>query len=476
MSGLSDLGFEIKRLEDIQTDLQQSFERQFGPIDLQPDAVGGQVVDIISKELTDIWELMELLYNSSYPDTASGVSLDNVVALNSITRQKATKSTGIVQLTGIEATQIPANRILSVQDTKERFFTDTDIVLDRAQSVELLVSVLIVANSTTYSVIINGTSIDYTSDSDATEGEIIAGLVSAIDGSAEPVDATDLGGTRLVVKTTDYSVVFTSDISVNLQIDGIANNVGVTSKNFGEILAIANTLTVIETPIAGWASANNQNDIDLGNEIETDTELRQRRSKSLQITGTSTVEAIRSRLLQVPDVTSATVTENDTNVVDGDGRPPHSFEAVVSGGTDDDVANEIWLVKPAGIETHGNTTVSITDSQNISHDINFSRATDVYLHVRVTLTKSTEIPYPADGDTQMINNIVALGETYEIDNDVIVQQFFGPVYAVPGVTNAVIEIATSALPTDPPGAYQTTNLAIGVNQLAVFDSTRVIIQ
>src|SRR5260221_13941560 len=49
------------------------------------------------------------------------------------------------------------------------------------------------------------------------------------------------------------------------------------------------------------------------------------------------------------------------------GRPPKSFEAVVQGGSDDDIANQIWLTKPAGIETFGNVNngngVPITDSQ-----------------------------------------------------------------------------------------------------------------
>lgn len=49
------------------------------------------------------------------------------------------------------------------------------------------------ANNTLYEVVINGTTFGYTSDADATVGEITAGLASAIAGGSEPVTATDNG-------------------------------------------------------------------------------------------------------------------------------------------------------------------------------------------------------------------------------------------------------------------------------------------
>ena len=125
----------------------------------------------------------------------------------------------------------------------------------------------------------------------------------------------------------------------------------------GPILALAGTLTTIETPIDGWSTVTNANNGTPGRAVESDSELRIRRAQSLQVGGAGTVEAIRSRLLeQVDDVSAVTIIENRTDAVDIDGRPAHSFEAVVSGGIDQDIANMLWLVKPAGIETHGGVT------------------------------------------------------------------------------------------------------------------------
>ena len=50
---------------------------------------------------------------------------------------------------------------------------------------------------------------------------------------------------------------------------------------------------------------------------------------------------------------------NDTT--DAAGRPPHSIEIVVQGGTDEDVANIIWKNKAGGIRAYGKHYAYATD-------------------------------------------------------------------------------------------------------------------
>ena len=103
----------------------------------------------------------------------------------------------------------------------------------------------------------------------------------------------------------------------------------------------------------------------------------------------------------------------------------------------------------------------------------FSRATEIYLHVRITLTLTPEETFPVDGADQVALNVLEYGQTLQIGDDVYVQRFYSPVYEVVGIADALIEIATSVLPGDPPGAWQTTNLAISNTEVAVFDSGRI---
>ena len=157
------------------------------------------------------------------------------------------------------------------------------------------------------------------------------------------------------------------------------------SEELGPIAAPAGTLTVIETPVAGWASASNALDADPGTNIETDADFRARRIALLRVSGSATVEAIRSQTLNVTGVLKSFVFENVTLLVDIDGLPGKSFEVVISGGDEQDIADVIWLHKPAGIESFGTISKTVIDTQGTSHTIKLSRPTDKDVWIDLTL-------------------------------------------------------------------------------------------
>lgn len=472
--GITPQGFNLKRLEDIRLELIEQLQAELGSIDTSPESVLGVLVGIIAKGLADLWEGQESTYNSLYPSTADGISLDNVADFTGVRRLAATKTTGIIQCFGDIGTPISAGLVVSIENVGDRFeILDNVVISPAVGTTSGLIDVDTVIDSTDYIVTINGTASTFNSGVGATALSIAAGLVAQVDLSPEAVVGIDnLDGT-FFVQSTDPETPFTLIVSAELVITKAAVNTSVQAEEFGAVQGLAGTATVIETPLSGWDSVTNGTDFDIGREPETDTELRLRRLSSLQVTGAGTLEAIRSRLLQVVGVTAAFVEENTTTAIDGAGRPPKSFEAVVAGGDDQDIADLLWLVKPAGIETFGTEMISVVDSQGISHDIYFSRATEIYLHLRITLTLSPEETFPVDGSDQVALNALEYGQTLQIGDDVYVQRFFVPVYEVIGIADATIEIATSALPGDPPGAWQTTNLAISNTEVAVFDSGRI---
>ncbi|MBK8202418.1 MAG: hypothetical protein IPK68_08950 [Bdellovibrionales bacterium] len=59
-------------------------QRLGNSINLLPETVFGQIVGIFSDREAEIWELIEDVYHSQYPDDAEGVSLYNAAALNGI--------------------------------------------------------------------------------------------------------------------------------------------------------------------------------------------------------------------------------------------------------------------------------------------------------------------------------------------------------------------------------------------------------
>lgn len=107
--------------------------------------------------------------------------------------------------------------------------------------------------------------------------------------------------------------------------------------------------------------------------------------------------------------------ENNTDVTDSSGRPPHSIEVVVSGGTDQDIADFIWSVKPAGIQTYGSSSATVSDSNGDSQTIYFSRPTYKYVHLEVTIDSYyAEEQFPLDGVDQIKAAIFDYAEDFSL--------------------------------------------------------------
>lgn len=246
----------------------------------------------------------------------------------------------------------------------------------------------------------------------------------------------------------------------NFQVEMEAEVTGPVTVNVGQ-------MTVIETPVSGWNSITNDTQPSvvagtIGTDLETDAALRVRREDELRQSGAGTVEAIRADLLQnVDGVTASLVIENDGITVDGAGRPPKSFEAVVVGGTNDDVAQQIWDSKPAGIETHGGTSGNATDSGGVTRVMNFSRPTlkTVYLEIDIAIDSDT---YPIDGDAQVAAAVAAFAAlNLSIGDDVILSALYPSIFSIAGVLD-VTEIRADFTASPVP----TANLTIAETEFA----------
>jgi uncharacterized phage protein gp47/JayE len=152
----------------------------------------------------------------------------------------------------------------------------------------------------------------------------------------------------------------------------------------------ANTITEIVNPVAGINAVNNPLASTGGLPIETDYELRQRYEERA-ISGGSSVPAILNALLNVENVITVTVNENNTDVTDAEGLPPHSIQCVVSGSaTDTEIAETIFDSKAAGIATFGSKSKVVTDINGDSHVIYWDEPTDKFVNVIVNITSNSD--------------------------------------------------------------------------------------
>ena len=106
--GITDEGFIRKRYADIKNELEQKFKLTFGDIRTDPQSGFGQLIGVLADSLALQWELSEDAYYSHYPNSAEGKNLDDVVALNGLTRKGSTSSTIDLSLTGDKNTIIPS--------------------------------------------------------------------------------------------------------------------------------------------------------------------------------------------------------------------------------------------------------------------------------------------------------------------------------------------------------------------------------
>ncbi len=247
-------------------------------------------------------------------------------------------------------------------------------------------------------------------------------------------------------------VSFSTDVEVTIPVSGTIT-VDASNTSTGPIVALAGTLTTIDSPITGWDTVTNISDAIEGENEETDAELRARRSRSVARDAQAILDSIIAELLAVTNVTYVTVLENDTDSVDGNGLPAHSFLSIVEGGTDQDIGDAIFLKKPVGIQAFGSTTVQVKDINGFDHAISFSRPTTIPIFVIVnTVDLGTDFPVTgADDIKQAIidyaeGNLVN-GRGFPVSEDVIFSEMYTPVNAIPGHSVTSIFIGTSASPT-----------------------------
>ena len=477
--GLSTEGFSRKRLDDIKGEIEQALRQKFGNfINLLPQSVFGQLVGVFADREAELWEMAEDVYNSQYPDTAEGVSLDNVCALSGIVRQPATKSTILnVCLFGTAGTFVPAGTGFSVAGNPlAKFITNADKTLVAGQDEIQLLTFASLPGSGAFKLKYRGqetTSLAFNTNAASIQSALNAlSNLSGVSVSGNfGIGFTITFGGDDGLQPQPLLEVTSNTTGVNTTIvasqEGIAQaQVDCTATEFGPVQALYGTLTVIDTPVSGLDSVKNIEDANLGRDVETDLELRQRRAQTLQVAGAATPDAIRARLLNLTGVTDALIFENITDVVDIDGRPPKSFECVVAGGDQQEIIDEIWASKPAGIETFGVISGTALDSMGVSHPIEFSRPTNVPIFVDVVLT--TDVNFPVSGNDIVRDAIVSHINSLGIGTDVIVYPHLMVSFAgVPGIVDVVLKVGLSASPT------LDDNIIIDANEVPVTDNLKV---
>ena len=381
MAGVTDAGFEAKRLADVNSDADAQMRTIVDPVSgetLQPDFSSEdpamQVVRVPLEGVGLGWEAIQLVYQQFDPSKATGPSLSSLVMLNGIARQDASPSTVVLQLSGTPTTIIPAGQIASDVNNVNQWTTLAEVELD------------------------------------------VSGLAS---------------------------------------VQASCNALGPIEAGIGTIINIVTTFP-------GWTGVTNLAAATPGRNIETDTELRQRRNRSTMAPAASPVESVYANLANIPGVTYARVRQNNTLTPDVNGIPGKSVAAVVVGGEDLDIAYTLLARTGIASQWFGNTSQVLFDAQGESYAISWTRPTPLPVYVAMELEIVNPNVFPADGIQQIKDAVIAYAEGgapalgiedgfsttgFPPGATVILSRLYTPINFVPGHRVVSLFIGTSPNPT-----------------------------
>lgn len=256
---------------------------------------------------------------------------------------------------------------------------------------------------------------------------------------------------------------FSTDSEITIGIEGTAY-VRATSLNIGPVDVSEGTWSLNQS-ISGISSVVVSNDGVIGRFVETDAEIKAR-AKNTVHDGLATLPTIKSYIENnVTGITSVSVIENETSLTDINGRPPHSIEVMVLGGSDEEIARAIYKSKAAGIKAYGTHLPDkgylVFDSNGGPHYVNWSTLSTAYLWINVTITLYEEEILPNNYIHLISQAIVEWAQKeYTFGKDVIPLRICVPVYSVDGIEDVMITVAVAYNSETTPTEYTTSKIQI----------------
>ena len=480
MAELTTEGLVIRRYPEIRELITTAINQNANAeLIFDEDVILGQIVSILATQQTQTEQVLQAIYSSLDRDKAEGTSLDNLLALIGLNRINAAKSSTDRMLfkAGNDET-IPKGYIVENPSTGDRFFTTVARLMNVSSCYSAEYEVTSLPATTEIVFNVNSREYSYTTSASPTELEIVEGIRDAIEAdtlatwSATVYEPTVGLPTLIVTSDLEYEELEVSVLEV-LEPLTVSAFTTVEAEFVGAIKAPANTINSPITPQT-VISVTNTKALGVGRERETDEEARIRASKSLAVSGSSTYAAMLSAMLNLSDVSNVTIEENETNSIDSNGLPSHSFEVILSAPdvteVDQLIAKTIWEEKPLGIQTHGTTSVDYVDETGVTRNIKFSRPAKVVVAVRVTYTLYSEETPSSDLESIIQSTVVSYGNSLTAGVDVIPKRFYEDIYKnTTGIEDVTVEVQQITNTGDTPtGSWSEARIPISSSETSAF--------
>lgn len=225
--------------------------------------------------------------------------------------------------------------------------------------------------------------------------------ISGIDGTTIPAGKT--------VRSKANGTLWAIDSGVT--ISGVTQ-ASVTCLTQGAQSASAGDLSIIADPVGGWQSVTNPNAAILGNDEESNSDLRMRRKNEVAKQSNNQLDSIRAAISSLDGITHLFVDENEEQATDANGVLGKSYIVFVAGGDNEDIAKAMAGKKNPGCGQNFSNTAfpnkEVINTTTPEHNAPF-RATffrpetkTVYVDVKVKETGSLSTSATSDIENAII--------------------------------------------------------------------------
>jgi len=473
--GVTPKGVVIKRFDTIINELHTDLSDGWGVnTRLNPKSFLNVQLTAIADKIAELWEFGEELYHSMCPFSAEGANLDNAVQFGGVSREDARPTFYPIHCECVDGTTIPKGSLIKTSTNPAiQFLAATETTVTRSAFNIAKIRVAVVPEMAVYTVALNGALYSYTSDGTDTEESILSGLAAAITDTSFDISVSE---DSLIISSVNPGQSHELVLSGNLTTRSVTGIVNYASETSGDIAVPDGAVTQIVTDVPGLISVVNRLPRVAGRHLQSDAELRKSYADKIFARSNRMIESIKSAILQnVQGVRSVAGYQNDTSIPDDWGRWPHCVEMVVDGGSDYEIAAQIWDKKTDGIQTYGNIEVVIPGDEGEHVTIRFNRPEPVYVWFNVSIAMSgVELlpPNYVDVITEIALEEMAKVEPGKpiIPQRIIEGKIFG---AVPGIARIETRTFYTTDSSQSPGAYATGIVPVTPRQRAVTDETRI---
>lgn len=474
---LTSTGFLRPSYDEIRRTIESQIKVAFGAgVDLTAPGPFGQLIASQSKWINDLFELAQEFATSHDPDGATGVFLDERGSDVGVYRLPATAArVGDLVLWGTYGSSfsVPVGSKVKSSVQPMAYSLESAVAFGAGPFRGVRLSLGTISTSDVVSVTLDGVAYTHTVLGGETKADVITALATTINAGSFAGSAileTVSGTSYLRIEHSSFVLTATSAHWTPRE---EAHSGAVSADSVGTQPVPARTLDTIMTPVSGWLSIEQPASGQDGTDVESDSSLRIRRMTGLR-SGTGTIAAITEALYRVDGVVSVTVAENTLDVDDAEGRPPHSVEAVVTGGDEANIFQALYSTVAGGIQTDGNTSGSVVGLDGKAHPVSFSVPVPKYAWVEVEITATDPDGGPVTGYQDAIAQAIEVfgNGNFGPGANFILQKMYAPIYSVPGIYQVVVRTAITSSESGPP-TYGTANIAVALREYLDFSADRV---